>query len=154
MALRTLSTAALRKELARREKGAKKFIAKHAKLSKVMAALERKLADLGVGSGAGSGQGTGKRRGRPPGSKNKRRGPGRPPKSGRRKRASNALSLPDALAKAVRVGSTVSPADAAAAVKKSGYSSSSKTFGQQVSVALAQSKAFKRTGRGAYLRKA
>ena len=63
------------------------------------------------------------------------------------------MSLPAMLAQAVRVGSTVSPADAAAAVKKAGYKSGSKTFGVQVAMALAKSPVFKRTGRGQYLRK-
>ena len=156
MALRSLSTAALRAELARREKGAAKLQKKHTTLSRVLATLEAELAGLGA-PGA-------KRRGRPPGSKNKRRGrkpgrpkgrrgPGRPPKMGRRRRASNKLTLPEALAKAVRVGSTVSPADAAAAVRKAGYKTASKTFGIQVATTLARSSAFKKTGRGAYLRK-
>jgi len=63
------------------------------------------------------------------------------------------MSLPTMLAQAVRVGSTVSPADAAAAVKRAGYKSGSKTFGAQVAIALAKSPVFRRTARGQYLRK-
>jgi hypothetical protein len=73
---------------------------------------------------------------------------------GRRGRGGNAMSLPAMLAKAVRVGSTVSPLEAAAAVKRAGYKSGSKTFGIMVAMALAKSPVFKRTGRGQYLRKA
>ena len=155
MALRSVSTTALRAELARRERGAGKLAVKHKQLAARLAEIESELADLGVDGGARRGRRPGRpagRRGpgRPPG----RRGPGRPPKMGRRGRGGNAMSLPAMLAKAVRVGSTVSPADAAAAVKRAGYKSGSKTFGVQVAIALAKSPVFRRTGRGQYLRKA
>ena len=153
MALRSLSTSALRAELARRERGAGKLQAKHRQLAARLAEIESELANLGVDGIARRGRRPGRpagRRGpgRPPG-----RGPGRPPKMGRRGRGGNAMSLPAMLAQAVRVGSTVSPADAAAAVKRAGYKSGSKTFGVQVAMALAKSPLFKRTGRGQYLRK-
>ena len=149
MALRSLSTSALRAEIARREKGATRLQQKHSQLAARLAEIESELAELGV-DGRPAGRPAGRRGpGRPPG----RRGPGRPPKAGRRGRGRNALSLPAMLAKAVRVGSTVSPADAATAVKKAGYQSTSKTFGVQVAIALAKSPDFKRTGRGQYLRK-
>lgn len=159
MALRSLSTVLLRKELARREKDAVKLAKRRDKVAKVLAGIENSLAAMG-----GFIIGVERRRGRPPGSKNKKRSGkrlGRPPgsknkKRGRKsgsKRARNEMSLPDALAKAVRVGSTVSPAQAATAVKKAGYKSGSKTFGQAVAITLAKSSAFKRTGRGEYLRK-
>jgi hypothetical protein len=145
MALRSLSTSALRAEIARREKGATKLQEKHSQLAARLAEIESELANLGVDGAARRGR----RPGRPPG----QRGPGRPPKAGRRGRGRNALSLPAMLAQAVRVGSTVSPAEAAATVKKAGYQSASKTFGVQVAIALAKSPNFKRTGRGQYLRK-
>ena len=63
------------------------------------------------------------------------------------------MSLPAMLAKAVRVGSTVSPQEATVAVKRAGYNSTSKTLGVMVAMALAKSPVFKRTGRGQYLRK-
>jgi hypothetical protein len=63
------------------------------------------------------------------------------------------MTLVGALQHAVRVGSTVSPAEAAALVKKRGYRSASKTFGVQVAIALSKAPGFKRTGRGQYLRK-
>jgi hypothetical protein len=154
MALRSLSTVALRRELERRERGAGKLAAKHKQLAARLAEIESELADLGVNGvtrrGRRPGRPAGRRGpGRPPG----RRGPGRPPKAGRRGRSGNAMSLPATLAQAVRVGSTVSPAEAAMAVKKAGYKSGSKTFGVQVAIALAKSPNFKRTGRGQYLRK-
>ena len=154
MALRSLSTAALRAEIARREKGAGKLTAKHKQLAARLAEIETELADLGVDGVARRGRRPGRpagRRGpgRPPG----RRGPGRPPKMGRRGRGGNALSLPAMLAKAVRVGSTVSPQEATVAVKRAGYKSTSKTLGVMVAMALAKSPVFKRTGRGQYVRK-
>ncbi|HZL98691.1 MAG TPA: hypothetical protein VFD43_00435 [Planctomycetota bacterium] len=153
MALKSLSTSALRAELARREKGAGKLAAQHGKLAARLAEIDAELAGLGVNGVARRGRRPGRpagRRGpgRPPG----RRGPGRPPKAGRRGRAKNALSLHEALAKVVRVGSTVSPAAAAAAVKRI-YKTASKTFGIQVATTLAKSPLFKKTGRGAYQRK-
>ena len=154
MALRSLSTVALRRELERRERGAGKLAAKHKQLAARLAEIESELADLGMNGMARRGRRPGRpagRRGpgRPPG----RRGPGRPPKAGRRGRGGNAMPLPAMLAQAVRVGSTVSPAEAAMAVKKAGYKSGSKTFGVQVAIALAKSPLFKRTGRGQYVRK-
>jgi hypothetical protein len=154
MAIRSVSTSALRAEIARRERGAGKLAAKHKQLAARLAAIESELAGLGVNGGARRGRRPGRpagRRGpgRPPG----RRGPGRPPKAGRRGRGGNAMTLPATLAQAVRVGSTVSPAEAAAAAKKAGYKSGSKTFGVQVAIALAKSPLFKRTGRGQYVRK-
>jgi hypothetical protein len=63
------------------------------------------------------------------------------------------MSLPAMLAKAVRVGSTVSPQQATVAVKRAGYTSTSKTLGVMVAMALAKSPLFKRVGRGQYTRK-
>ena len=148
MALRSISTSTLRAELARRERGASKLQARHRMLAAQVAALEREMADLGVDA---------KRRGRPPGRRGPgrppgHRGPGRPPNAGRRGRGGNAMTLPVALAKAVRVGATMSPADATKAVRRY-YKSASNTFGVMVAIALAKSPAFKRVGRGQYLRK-
>jgi hypothetical protein len=141
--LRRISTAQLRREIARREKGAMKLVRSRDKIVKVLAKLESELNDLGVSS-------RGATRGRRP----KFRGPGRKPsKAGSRgPRANNKLTLADALAGSVRVGSVVSPADAAKRVRAGGYKTSSKTFGIQVATTLAKDKRFKRKGRGEYER--
>lgn len=153
MALRSLTTVELRRELERRERGADKLLAKHKALSARLADIHAELADLGV-DGMEPRRGPGRPAGRRgPGRPAGRRGPGRPPKAGRRARAKNEMSLRAALAKAVRVGSTVSPAEAGAAVKKLGYASTSRTFGIQVASTLSKSSDFKKTGRGQYLRK-
>ena len=137
MALKSVSTAELRRELARREKGARRLSARRDKLARQLASLESELADLGLSAG------------RPA------RRAGRPPKAGRRggrRRARNTVSLPDAIAKVVRVGATVSPADVASRVRKSGYKSTSAHFGMMVSNALSKDSRFKRLSRGQYSR--
>ena len=144
MALKSLSTAVLRRELDRRMKGAKKLAAKRDKLARKLAALESELFGL-----VGVAPYTGKRRGRPPGLKSGRRGRRAGP---RRKLPKNRQSLGDALAAAVRVGSVVSPAEAAKRVKAGGYKSAAKTFGILVAMRLAGDKRFKRKGRGQYER--
>ena len=136
MALKSVSTAELRRELARREKGARSLAARRDKLAKKLARLESELAALGLSPG--------RRAGRPPKAKAGRRG-------GRR-RARNAVSLPDAIAKVVKVGATVSPADVASRVRKSGYKSTSSHFGMMVSNALSKDSRFKRLSRGQYSR--
>src|SRR5262245_9014941 len=138
MALKSVSTAELRRELARREKGARSLSARRDKLAQKLARLESELADLGLSAG------------RPA-----PRRAGRPPKAGRgggRRRARNSVSLPDAIAKVVRVGATVSPADVASRVRKSGYKSTSAHFGMMVSNALSKDSRFKRVSRGQYSR--
>jgi len=166
MALKSLSTRALRLELARRESGAGKLAKKHAKLAKQLAALEAQLSDLGGSPAALPRAKAGRGPGRPKGSRNKKKGKvGRPKGSGRkpgrpakakggkgRKRAKNEMTLPEAILKNVGVGATVSPADAAVAAKKAGYKSSSPNFGMMVANALAKDGRFKRLERGQYQR--
>src|SRR6185436_2485036 len=154
MALRSLTTSALRAELARRERGADKLRKKHAKLARALAQLEGELAGLGAIIIHG------KRRGRPPGSKNRRRGPG--PQRGRRspgpprgsastgrastrkmgrppgrKNLRNKQSLAAALASGVRPGTVVSPAQAVSIVRARGYKTTAKKFGMAVAHTLA-----------------
>ena len=147
--LRSMSVAELRRELERREKGGDKLRKQHAKLARRIAEIDAELADLGVAVPA--------RRGRKPGRMPGRRGPGRPKGSRNKaragKRAKNSMSLLEAIASGVRVGSTVSPMEAAAAAKAKGYTSSSPNFGMMVANALAKAPQFKRVGRGQYLHK-
>jgi hypothetical protein len=155
MTLASESTAALRRELARRERDAAKITARRAKLAKQLAALDAELADLGVAGAP--------RRGRPLGSKSKPRGrkPGRKagPRTGRkpgrpagRKLPKNTRSLGDALAATVRPGTIVSPAEAAKRVRTQGYKTTAKNFGKVVTLRLRVHKLFKRRGRGQYER--
>jgi hypothetical protein len=147
MTLASESTAALRRELARRERDAAKITARRAKLAKQLAALD-----------AGA-----PRRGRPLGSKSKPRGrkPGRKagPRTGRkpgrpagRKLPKNTRSLGDALAATVRPGTIVSPAEAAKRVRTQGYKTTAKNFGKVVTLRLRVHKLFKHRGRGQYER--
>lgn len=142
MTLRSLRTTDLRKELARRERGARKLRRTRDKLAKALSRLETELDALG---GAGRSPRRGSRMMRGQGRRPAKAGP-------RRRRARNKLTLADALAAAVRAGTVVSPADAAKRVEASGYKSASKTFGIQVATTLAKDKRFKRKGRGQYER--
>ena len=121
MSFKKLSTAELRRELDRREKGGDKLRAQHGKLAARLAEIEGELSELGVDLPA--------RRGRKPGRMPGRRGPGRPKGSKNKggKRAKNSMSLLEAIVSGVRVGSTVSPAEAAAAATKAGYKSARRT---------------------------
>src|SRR5262245_7622454 len=148
MALRSLSTTAIRRELARREAGAGRLAKRRSKLAKQLAALDAELADLGADGAP--------RRGRPPGRKPSRRGPGRPKGSKnkrRAKRAKNPMSLIEALVAGVRKGATGPPAEAGVAAKRRGYKSSSPNFGMMVANALAKAPQFKKVGRGQYVLK-
>ena len=70
----------------------------------------------------------------------------------RRQPARNSISLADALALAVEVRATVSPAEAAQLVLSNGYQSTAKNFGMVVANALAKDERFRRVGRGRYER--
>jgi hypothetical protein len=144
MALKSLSTRELRRELERREAGASKLAAQHRELTARLSSIDAELALLGM-------DGAPARRGRPgpkPGRK-----PGRPRGTGTRgPRAKNAMSLIEAILQGVSSGSTVSPAQAAEAARKTGYKSSSPHFGMMVANALAKAPQFKRLGRGQYKR--
>ena len=147
MALKSLSTAVIRREIERRERGAVKVAARRAKLARALAALDAELADLGVDGPP--------RRGRPPGSKNKPRGRKPGPKAGHRtgrKLPKNTRTLGDALAATVRPGTIVSPAEAAKRVRAQGYKTTATNFGKVVTLRLRVHKLFKHRGRGQYER--
>jgi hypothetical protein len=69
-----------------------------------------------------------------------------------RQRQAGSISLGDALAAAVKTGQVVSPADAARLVMARGYRTTSRSFGADVSRALARHGGFRREGRGQYVR--
>ena len=150
MALKSLSTAVIRREIERRERGAVKVAARRDKLAKALAALDAELADLGVDGAP--------RRGRTLGSKSKRRRGRRPGrKRGRKpgqKQPKNKQSLSDALASAIRAGAVVSPVEAAKRVKARGYRTSDKTFGHTVAKNLRSHRGFRHKGLGQYERAA
>ncbi len=144
MALKSLSTRDLRRELQRREAGAAKLQAAHTGLAKRLAQIEAELLDLGVeGGSAPRGATSGRKPGRPAGS-----GAAVP---GTR-RAKNDMTLPEAIMSGVKVGVTVSPAQAATAARKAGYKSTSPNFGMMVANTLAKHDGFKRIERGQYQR--
>jgi hypothetical protein len=151
MALKSASTAELRRELERRQKAAGRIAARRDQLARKLAQLDAELADLGGSPSARRGRKPGRKPGRRPGRKPGRK-PGRRPgaSAGSRKRPKNVLTLPDAIAAAMDKGAVISPAEAAGLVKSNGYKTTSKTFNISVSQALTKDKRFKRVGRGQY----
>ncbi len=137
MALKSLSTAELLKELDRREKGAGKLEAKRAKLLNELAQLDAQLAQLGVTPGRAP-KGAGAAAASAP--------------NGKRTRARNAVNLPDAIAMAMEIGAVVSPAEASDLVLSNGFKTTSQRFNMMVSNALAKDSRFKRLSRGQYER--
>jgi len=138
MALKSITTEELQKELARRERGAAKLQAKRERLLKQLEALDKELASLGLEPGER------------PRRRTSTRGGGRA--GGTRRRARNPISLPDAIAAAMEVRAVVTPAEAAQLVKSNGYKTNAKNFNMMVSNALAKDKRFKRLARGQYER--
>ncbi len=131
MALTKITTAELQQELARREKSVSKLESRRDKLRQELTQVENEIAALRGG----------------------KRGPGRPAGAPTvRRRAKNAVSLPDAIAAAMEVGAIVSPKEASELVRSNGYKTTSANFNMMVSNALAKDKRFKRLGRGQYER--
>jgi hypothetical protein len=167
-ALASLSVADLMREVERRRSVLDELLARRAQLENDMATLEGEIGDLESLTGGGGGGGRG-RRGR-------RRGPGRPRGSGRRGpapghargmgggaagklsgtrrgRGSNKQSLVSALHSALG-GRTLSVAEMADAVQKSGYKTTSPNFRTIVNAALITNPdKFKRVARGQYTAK-
>lgn len=136
MALKSLSTAELLKELDRREKGAGKLEAQREKLLTEVGKIDAQLALLGVAADR-------------PGKTGR---PATVAPSGKRTRARNAINLPDAIAMAMEIGAVVSPAEASDLVISNGFKTTSQRFNMMVSNALAKDKRFKRLSRGQYER--
>jgi hypothetical protein len=141
MALRSVSTSELRRELERREKGSRRLLTRRIALARTLASLDAELAGLGLLRTA-----TALGRSLAPARAAKA------PASAKRRRARNETSLPEVIAKVVRLGATVTPAEVSARVKASGYRSSAAHFGMMVSNALAKDARFKRVARGQYER--
>lgn len=139
MALKTLSTADLQRELERRQRGASKLEVRRAKLVAEIDQIDVELATLGVFAGSR------------PATRGGKRGPV-PGSGGKRRRARNDISLPEAIVQACEVGAIVSPAEAAELVLANGFKTTSARFNMMVSNALAKDKRFKRVGRGQYER--
>ncbi|RKY20353.1 MAG: hypothetical protein DRQ55_07915 [Planctomycetota bacterium] len=139
MALKSLSTTELMRELERRQRGADRLLAKRDKVLAELANIDRELGALGL-------SGDSKRSGAA--------ATGAPPRAagGKRRRAKNAMSLPDALVQACEVGAVVSPAEASELVLANGFKTTSARFNMMVSNALAKDGRFKRIGRGQYER--
>jgi hypothetical protein len=120
----------LKKEIARRQKGLAKLVAKREKLNCQIAELE----SLGIVAKPAA------KRGRKPGRKRGRKA-GRAPQPG---------SLINLLVKALGAKGKLTIAEAVDAVLAAGYKSKSKSFKLIVNQALAKNKRFKRVSKGLY----
>ena len=129
-----LSTVDLHRELERRQKSLEQLQNRRQQLRQELAAVDQQIAELGGTTDAPE------TRARPASSRQGRELP------------RNSVNLPDAIAMAVEVGATVSPTEAAELVRKNGYVTTAKNFGQIVAQALAKDGRFKRLERGQYER--
>lgn len=137
--LANVSFEALSAEMRRREKSATKLHVKRERLLAKLAAIESRIGVSGGTSEARSGSAA---RGRRAGGGG-RRGPGIG-------RTANKVSLVEAMVKVLH-GKTMGVSELAAAVKKSGYKSSSQNFRTIVNQALLKRKdKFKKLKRGEY----
>ena len=119
-ALSGLSVVDLHRELAKRQRGAKRLDKVRSRLAAKLAAIDAEIAALGGSD--------------PSGRDNQRR---------------NSASLMEAL-KSVLDGKTMSVGEAAEAVRAGGYRSAPPNFRIMVNQALLNKSTFKRTGRGQY----
>lgn len=124
--LTKISVTDLNRELKRRQKGGQSLLRKRAKLVAKLDALDARIAELGI-TGAGLGVGA----------------------VGGGKRHKNETSLVESLA-AVLKGKTLGVSEAAEAVQKAGYRTTSANFRTMVNIALINSGKFKRVARGQY----
>ena len=132
MTLNAISTADLQAELARREKSARSLSGRRDRIHAELREIEAELALLTDGPRARLGSA--------------------PAAALRAPRAANTMTLSDALASVVPMGSLVSPAEAAERVRQAGYESGARTFGMMVATTLAKDKRFRRVSRGQYER--
>lgn len=155
--LRGVPTSELQAELERRAQDLDRLEARRDELMQEVDSVEAEISTISaaLGGRGGARRQAGRARG------GARRGPGRPRKNaaapagrGRRagagrKRPRNEESLEVALAKVLK-GKTMGVTEAAEAVQKAGYKTSSPNFRTIVNQALLRSDLIKKTGRGAY----
>ncbi len=137
--LNLLSTTELQEELVRRRKAVAKLQARRDSLREQLRAVEAEILQLGGASGVGVRTAVSKPRGRTSGAP-------------RRPRAKNSVSLADAIAMAVEVRATVTPAEVSKIVLANGYVSNARNFAMMVANTLARDDRFKRLERGRYER--
>lgn len=156
--LSKFSLSDLHSEMQRRQRAAGGLVKRRDALLKKLADMEASISAAGIAmDGGGMGGGMKRGRGRP-----RKNAPGMtdgtvggPKARGGRggRRAVNDVTLPEALAK-VMAGKTMGVAEAADAVKASGYKTYSSNFRVQVNIALTKNpKLFRRVERGQYTAK-
>jgi hypothetical protein len=127
-----VTSADIRAELARRQRRVPKLMAERTVVIQQMEAIEEALASIGEDLPEFEAVPA--------------------PRAPKAPRARNAVSLKDAIAAAVEVGATVTPAEVTEAVNREGYVSTAANIGQMVASALAKHAHFERLGRGRYRR--
>ena len=131
--LSDLTVEALKAEIARRQKSVKKLEAKRARLARQLKKLDAEIAAAGgtVEATAAAAPARARR--------------------GNRKRAKNAMKLPEAMVKVMSTDKPLSVNQIADAVKKIGYVSNSATFNTIIYQTLArEKKLFQKVDRGQY----
>jgi hypothetical protein len=128
-ALPGVTSAEIRAELARRTKRVPKLLAEHALVIQQMVAIEDALESIDEDLGETTAV-----------------------PAERAPRTSSGTSLKEAVASVVQPGETVTPAEAVARVRASGYASTAANLGQMAATTLAKDERFDRIGRGQYRR--
>jgi hypothetical protein len=139
-ALSGISLASLQAEIQRRTTKAGGLLKKRERLLGQLDAVETKIRSAGLDTGGA------------PAAGGRRGAAGSARRGGGRRRARNEMNLVEALAK-VLDGKTMSVTDAADAVQKAGYKTTSKTFRTIVNQTLIKSNRFKKIDRGQYTAK-
>jgi len=147
--LRKISTGALQAELQRRSQDLTKLEARRDALLDEVGMIDSEISVISAAIGAHSG--TSARKTRATGITRKK-AVGRPRRAGGGKRPRNEASLEVSLAKVLK-GKTMGVTEAANAVKKAGYKTSSPNFRTIVNQALIRSDLIKKVDRGAYTAK-
>lgn len=149
-ALSAISTSDLQRELERRQDQLQDLVRRRDELSAELSAIENEIAQLQPGASNGVAPAAAPARGRRGRPRKKAATAAARPSGGRGRRPRNATSLVEAL-REVLTGNTYSVTEAAEAVQKAGYQTTSPNFRTIVNQALlANPKVFKKVARGQY----
>lgn len=149
-ALSAISTSDLQRELERRQDQLQDLVRRRDELSAELSAIENEIAQLQPGANNGVAPAAAPARGRRGRPRKKAATAAARPSGGRGRRPRNATSLVEAL-REVLTGNTYSVTEAAEAVQKAGYQTTSPNFRTIVNQALlANPKIFKKVARGQY----
>ncbi len=149
--LSDLPVAELKKELARREKNQGKLRKQRARLVRQLEAIDRELGEAPVARKVRTAKPGRKAKPAKTDKKVKAR-PAKAPKAKKpRKRAQNAMTLPEAMRSVMSKDLPMGVKDISTAVTAAGYKSNSKTFDTIIYQALKKDKRFVKASRGRYV---